>query len=202
MISRFHKAFTLMEVNLAILVMAGCVLSVVTLYSLGFRENKQSMEDVASAAYADAVMGKMVSALSDPNITWADFKSVVNVHREQDDLISTNPRNGWGDYFDANTGEPLSGGVASSLAKRVFSDTLRIASKSGIDSSMPDVPSGSIGSVGLVVRLKVDGEVVLPVIQIGFRASKNAATLMSSPMYYTEVAFQGRPESESEEAGR
>ena len=37
----FHRAFTLMEVNLAILVMAGCVLSVVTLYSLGFRENRQ-----------------------------------------------------------------------------------------------------------------------------------------------------------------
>ena len=43
------KAFTLMEVNLAILVMAGGILSIVGLYSLGFRENKQSGEDVASA---------------------------------------------------------------------------------------------------------------------------------------------------------
>lgn len=58
-----RKAFTLMEVNLAILVMAGGILSVVGLYSLGFRENRQSAEDVAVAAYADAVISPLVRAI-------------------------------------------------------------------------------------------------------------------------------------------
>ena len=49
-----RKAFTLMEVNLAILIMAGGVLSVVSLFALGYRENRQSREDVASAACQSA----------------------------------------------------------------------------------------------------------------------------------------------------
>ena len=50
------KAFTLIEVNLAIMVMAVGVLGIISLYAFGFREERQSREDVASAAYADAVM--------------------------------------------------------------------------------------------------------------------------------------------------
>ena len=63
-----RKAFTLMEVNLAILIMAGGVLSVVSLFAFGYRENRQSREDVASAAYADAVMSPLVMACSATNL--------------------------------------------------------------------------------------------------------------------------------------
>ena len=59
-----RKAFTLMEVNLAILIMAGGVLSVVSLFALGYRENRQSREDVAAAAYADAVLSPLIMACS------------------------------------------------------------------------------------------------------------------------------------------
>ena len=51
-----RKAFTLIEVNLAMLVMAGGILSIVGLYAFGFRENRQSREDVAATALADSVM--------------------------------------------------------------------------------------------------------------------------------------------------
>ena len=54
--SLFKKAFTLIEVNLAIFIMAGGVLAMISLYSLGFRESRQSREDVASSAMADARM--------------------------------------------------------------------------------------------------------------------------------------------------
>ena len=46
------RAFTLMEVNLAIMIMAGGILSILGLYSLGYRENSQSREDVAATAKA------------------------------------------------------------------------------------------------------------------------------------------------------
>ena len=199
----FHKAFTLMEVNLAILVMAGCVLSVVTLYSLGFRENKQSMEDVAAAAYADAVLGKLATALSDPNVDWDDFKQIVNTKNVNGDVTSTNPENGWGDYFDSD-GDALDSGSAISKAQTVFSQTMqkiRSGSTSGIDATMPPVPTKSIGSVGLVVRLKLKGDTPLPVAQISFRASRDARSLMSSPMYFTEVAFQGKHEPKAQNQG-
>ena len=48
-IQTFLPAFTLIEVNLAMLIMAGGILSVVGLYALGFRENRQGREDVAAA---------------------------------------------------------------------------------------------------------------------------------------------------------
>ena len=198
MIRGFRRAFTLMEVNLAILVMAGCVLSVVTLYSLGFRENQQSMEDVAAAAYADAVMGKLATALSDPNVAWEDFKDIVNVRNVGGDFTSTNPENGWGDYFDSD-GDALDGSAAISKAQTVFTETMariRSGSTSGIDTAMPAVPTKSIGAVGLVVRIKTVGGKPMPVAQISFRAARDGRSLMSSPMYYTEVAFQGKNETE------
>ena len=51
----FKRAFTLIEVNLAIFIMAGGVLAMISLYSLGFRESRQSKEDLASATFADMV---------------------------------------------------------------------------------------------------------------------------------------------------
>ena len=84
------KAFTLMEVNLAILIMAGGVLSILGLYSLGYRENRQSREDVASAAYADAVMSPLVMALSATNLKWSTFRNIQSRPSEE----------GWSDYFN------------------------------------------------------------------------------------------------------
>ena len=69
------KAFTLIEVNLAMLIMAGGILSMVSLYSLGFRENRQSREDVEGAALADAFMSPVVAALSATNVPWSAWRS-------------------------------------------------------------------------------------------------------------------------------
>ena len=56
------KGFTLVEVNLAIFIMAVGVLSMCGLYSLGYRENRQSVEDVASAALKYTFSSNVVSA--------------------------------------------------------------------------------------------------------------------------------------------
>ncbi len=169
----FRKAFTLMEVNLAILVMAGGILSIVGLYSLGFRENRQSAEDVASAAYADAVISPLVAALSATNIQWQTFR----------DLQSAPSEAGWASYFNSD------GVVVNNpegTAKGVFSDVMGKLSASGVSASWPSSASGDL-KAGLVVMHDRGSAVV----RIGFRATKQAGLLLAAPLYYTEVRFQG-----------
>ena len=85
------KAFTLIEVNLAMLIMAGGILSIVGLYAFGFRENRQSREDVAATALADSVMSPLVMALSATNATWSSFRRIGNYPSDY----------GWSDYFNS-----------------------------------------------------------------------------------------------------
>ena len=178
MIKAMRKAFTLMEVNLAILIMAGGILSIVGLYSLGFRENRQSAEDVASAAYADAVISPLAMAISATNLKWSVFEK----------LESKPSAEGWRDYFNSD------GIVVSSpesKAQSVFSETmakLKSAAKGELDAptSWPSAASGDL-KAGLVVMHDTGSAVV----RIAFRATKASGQLLSAPLYYTEVRFQG-----------
>ena len=85
------KAFTLIEVNLAMLIMAGGILTVVGLYAFGFRENRQGREDVAAAAFADAVMSPLIMAISATNVTWNSFAN---------EFYFPAGGKGWGEYLD------------------------------------------------------------------------------------------------------
>mgnify|MGYP003571309652 CR=1 FL=1 len=173
------RAFTLMEVNLAILIMAGGILSIVGLYSLGFRENRQSVEDVAAAAYADAVMSPLVMALSSTNLSWQSFKAIENL-----------PERGWWGYV--NDGNGLVEQNPESTAKGVFSDLM--GQLNGLRSEDTTTKSWEWDSsnfgdlkAGLIIRHDADSAVV----GIGFRATKVTGMLLSAPMYYAEVRFQG-----------
>jgi len=170
------KAFTLIEVNLAILVMAGGILSVVVLYSLGFRETRQSREDIASAALADAVMSPMIAALSSSKLTWQQFNS-----------IETIPSKGWGSYVNERNGSVQ----MSQNASTIFSAVMGKIGSSGVSGSYPAGAAGNI-TAGMVVCHEKDSGLV----KIGFRASKRESALLSAPLYYTEVRFQGIQENE------
>ncbi len=178
-----RKAFTLMEVNLAIMIMAGGILSIVSLYSLGYRENRQSREDVAGAAYAEAVIAPLVVAASSTNLPWSVFSKVKNHPADAGNHV------GWATYFD-NDGR-VNG--AQSLASTAFSETMSELRASATSSSLPSsLPTGSSYDKlipGLVIRHK-QGEAV---IHISFRAARAEKELLSMPVYYTEVRFQGNP---------
>ena len=176
--SNLRKAFTLMEVNLAILIMAGGILSIVGLYSLGYRENRQSREDVAGAAFADAVISPIVMAASATNLKWSAFKDIKSYPSE----------NGWADYFNSNglvTQDPT--GTAKSVFGSVM-DELKSAAIGtlDVDTSWPEAASAGLRA-GLVVMHDDDSAV----LRIAFRASRNTGELMALPIYYTEVRFQG-----------
>lgn len=166
-----------MEVTLAILIMAGGVLSVLSLYSLGYRENRQSREDVASAAYADAVISPLVIALSATNLTWESFRKIQC-------LPSVD---GWGDYLD-ESGRPEAN--PEDMAKKdVFEAVLsELKYEGGGDKPKSDWPTAPGGlRAGLVILHDDDSAIV----KIGFRAARNPAELLAMPLYYTEVRFQG-----------
>ena len=177
-----RRAFTLIEVNLAMLIMAGGILSIVGLYAFGFRENRQSREDVAASAYADAVVSPLVMAISATNLKWSVFREKFNYPGDK----------GWGEYFNNEglvTQDPQ--GNAETAFKGVIGK-MESAAVGTFDS--PDFPSTAKPtkpkmSCGLVVMHAKDSAVV----SIGFRAveTDRPGTLLSMPLFYTEVRFQG-----------
>jgi hypothetical protein len=172
------KAFTLMEVNLAMLIMAGGVLSVLGLYSLGYRESSQSCDDVASAAYAEAVVSPLTIALSATNLKWSSFRELGNYPSAE----------GWGAYINQNDGTIIAN--PESEAREVFDSVIgRLQFEGSANLPVSTLPTDAANGLkaGLVVLHERDSAIV----RIGFRATKKPAELLSMPLYYTEVRFQG-----------
>ena len=184
---RMRQAFTLMEVNLAIFIMATGVLGMVSLYSLGFRESRQSEEDVASAGLADEFFAPLVAGLSNTNMKWDDWCRAVGDSGDNDKCNGIVPENGWEAYV-----KTIGGGSSfqvdsscNSTARRVF-DKICSSCKNGTDfkGSFPtQIPAKY--SYGLVAIRRGT------TISLSFRSSRRREALMSQPVYYTEVHFQG-----------
>ena len=189
----FRRAFTLMEVNLAIFIMAVGVLGMVSLYSLSYRESRQSQEDVASAGFADAFLSPLAAGLSATNMTWQNWRSAVpDVDSDVCNGIAPQGGDGmgWAAYVrkldvdnDGNYETFAINGNPNGIADGVYS---RIIGKvpSEFQTAMPSVNGSYV--YALVATRKG------AVISLAFRASRKKASLMSQPVYYTEAHFQGR----------
>lgn len=198
-----RRAFTLMEVNLAIFIMAVGVLGMVSLYSLGFRESRQSEEDVAASGIADAFLAPLVAKLSDTNLTWDAWCNAVPAVSGRDGgkrnaCNGVNPQNGWADYADGirrddnhdgeddynHEGYVIKSGcnsTADGVADRILNANAPGSGYSGLTR-----PSISKYSYGLVATRRGS------TISLAFRASHQRQALLSQPVFYTEVHFQGR----------
>ena len=181
-----RRAFTLIEVNLAMLIMAGGILSIVGLYALGFRENRQSREDVAATAMADSFISPLVAALSATNVLWSSFRDIGN-------YPNSGVERGWGEYFDKKTGivkdDPTD--KARTAFTSAINDALKGASGYRGDTSFPD--NMALTGTGMYPALVILHDEDSAVVRIGFRAVKKTllGQLMSMPLFYTEVRFQG-----------
>lgn len=71
------RGFTLIEVELSLLVLAMGVLAAVGLYPLGFRESAAAKNDIRAVAAAEGTMSRVVAALSDTNLAWNVWKEVA-----------------------------------------------------------------------------------------------------------------------------
>ena len=161
-----RKAFTLIEVNVAILILSAGVLALITLFAFGFRENRQSREDVGSAALADAVLSRIVMAASATNLKWSAFRKLGDYPSAK----------GWSVYYGSN------GRALSSCHEKA---------RSAFDGIMGELASAA--EAGLKAGLVVIHEPDSARLKISFRAGRHAHELLSQPLYYTEVRFQGDP---------
>jgi len=188
---RLKSAFTLVEVNLAIFIMATGVLAMVSLYSLGFRESQQSRDDVAAAGYADAFFAPLVAGLSATNTTWSQWKNLGSNPAGDGSLICDRvaPSQGWGAYVQA-AGSRMSEsfrvlGSCNSTADGVFSELMG-AAKAPYQGSKPSgIPSDYYYALVATRRGAT--------ITLAFRSSRRRDQLMSQPIYYTDIHFQGDP---------
>ena len=198
-IRRARAAFTLMEVNLAIFIMAVGVLAMTALYPLGFRESQQSRDDVRAAVVADEVLGKLTAMLSSRNIEWKDWKAAVADAVERSNTGGVG--NGWLSYFTKHRQDTFVVQDRASVnghARQVFNALTRAASGA---TKAPSWNPDSKYAHGLVVqwgkRVIADGaDRCAPQndysrVSIGFRLSRRAGALMAAPIYYTEIHFQG-----------
>ena len=71
-----REAFSLIEVNMAVFVMAVGILSMVVLYPLGLRESTQGQADLKQSMLADFVLNQAVAIASQTNITWSAWKQI------------------------------------------------------------------------------------------------------------------------------
>ena len=191
----WRTGFTLMEVNLAILVMAVGSLAMISLYSLGFRETRQSEEDVAGTGYADAVFAPLVNVLSATNLTWSTWKQIGEEPSSGSSADSAQicdgllPKDGWSAYVqqvgNAQSGRYRVQSGCRGIANNVFST---IAGKAPSGYSGASMPSLGDYYYALVATRKG------ATISLAFRASRRLDMLMSQPVYYTEVHFQGEGE--------
>ena len=182
------RAFTLVEVNLAIFIMAGGVLAMVSLYSLGFRESQQSRDDVAAAGYADAFFAPLVAGLSSTTNSWNQWTAIDGSGSSESPKIceSVLPADGWSAYVESAGNEKSQNfkvkGGCNGLADRVFQ-----ALMNAVGSTYKGSPAQKPPYYALVATRRGG------TISLGFRSSRRLDQLMSQPIYYTEVRFQGDP---------
>lgn len=85
------RGFSLMEVNMAVFVVAVGVLSMVALYPLGLRESTQGQADLRQSMFADYVINQAVAAASQTNILWSEWTRVPRVQGARVNLQSSVP---------------------------------------------------------------------------------------------------------------
>ena len=200
---RHRRGFTLMEVNLAVFIMAVAVLGMVALYPLGFRESQLSRDDVMEAVTADGILNPLVAALSScaSNMTWSAWREIVG---NGNDAIY--PVNGWSDYCNGNNYTPKTKSAINSQARAVIQ---RIGSAYRGDGNPASDAQAVLNNSGLACALVLSyGEVptfgtrtgangyYLPDharIVLTLRIARRATQLFEQPAFYTEVHYQGDP---------
>ena len=214
--SRQTRGFTLMEVNLAIFIMAVAVLGMVALYPLGFRENQHSRDDIMAAAVADGILNPIVAALSATNITWGAWMDMLDEVKSTREYVCVLPTDGWKGYCDA-TFNPKAKGTINSTTRSIISKICRpyeLARQKSGNSKMGNpandaqkalddskmccalmVTTGRTGTCRNVGNMmgQEAGEPDYSRLILCLRVTRQPQLLFEQPVFYTEVHYQGDP---------
>ena len=190
------RGFTLMEVNLAIFIMAVGLLAMVALYPLAYRENQQSKDDVKAAAAADCILNTLTAALSSRYITWNDWKDGVEAAKGRTGTGGKYEKRWlsycrWEGSSRDGTFAPKKRGEINGKAKNVFDDLAGINRK-----KTPPWPFKNDDLAYAIVAQwgkmpGTDGLDDYSRVTIGVRVARRSGELLSQPIFYTEIHFQG-----------
>ena len=198
-----RRGFTLMEVNLAVFVMAMGILAMVGLYPLGFRESQQSRDDVAAAILADTVFSAATAALSATNCAWSDWKNVIHASSGFSGDNCIVPANGWEAYTRGRGQDfmPKGKGSLKSTANSAIQQLLNGIYKNGSGNPATDAQRAfsALDELGYAFvatpgRRKNEQGVEgwdFSRICLSFRSTRRPMQLFAQPIFYTEVHFQG-----------
>jgi len=158
-----RSGFSLMEVNMAVFVVAIGVLSMVVLYPLGLRESTQGQADLKQSMFADDVLNRAVAAASQTNITWTEWR--------------TTPR-------ASGTSINLNNSVPGFINKEVNSlpEYSQLTRDTHYKIACCLVPGASDKVMGIMVQ-STDL----------FKTISTYSQFTNNPIYYAEVMFQGDP---------
>ncbi len=189
--SHISLGFTLMEVNLAIFIMAVGLLAMVALYPLAYRESRQAKDDVKAAAAADCILNTLTAALSSRNIKWQDWENGIK---------SAIKSEGWLVYCDRtkDTYTPKKRSGINGEAKRVF-DALAGINRDHkpswpVDSELTCAIVAKWGQMPVYTgdpKVGQHMEMDHSRVAICVRTTRRPGELMSQPIFYTEIHFQG-----------
>ena len=85
---KLKAGFSLMEVNMAIFVMAVGILGTVALFPLGLRESTQGQADITQAMFSDYLLNQAVAAASLTNFPWTVWENLPNVAQKENSGIT------------------------------------------------------------------------------------------------------------------
>jgi len=183
------KGFTLLEVNLAVFIMATGVLGMCALYSLGFRESRQSVEDVAAAAFADAYLGPLIQGLSATNLTWSAWKKLGDPPSSTESgFDGLWPAGGWLDYMNVSNSKDGTFGVQNGSRAKADGVFKKIIEQVPSEYKGADPGISSDYPYGLVLTRRG------AVIQLAFRVARRQGELLTQLPIVSEVHFQGDPD--------
>lgn len=163
---RLRNGFSLIEVNMAVFVMAVGVLSMAVLYPLGLRESTQGQADLKQSMFADYVLNQVVALASQTNITWKSWGTIPaadnfpDVGDGQDQYLPP-LQNDKGNVFSELT-------IPSEMDKRYKVAACR-------------VPGASDKIMGVMVQSSE------------LETVSSYSQFSNNPVYYAEVMFQGYP---------
>ena len=192
--------FTLMEVNLAVFIMAVAVLGMVALYPLGFRESQQSRDDVVEAVLAEGILNPIVATLSSTNLTWSAWQGFLGSG-------TLFPNNGWMAYCGNENsltpksrseingvteqvlGKLPSGSFSSAAdARKILARCNNLGIACALVASYGESPTYGNGAGANGFSITDRTRIVLTL-----RLARRAGQLFGQPAFYTEVHFQGDP---------
>ena len=184
------NGFSLLEVNMAIFVMATGVLAIAALYPMGLRESIQSQSDFKQVMFADYVLNIAMAAACNPDVNWSEWKAWADQRNmagkgEEGQLPGMNQHQSVPNFIWTQ------GGLEQGI--RRYSDYQNAGERSSphIEDETYAVycvlvPGFSDQIMGIMVR-SLDGDTS------HMSREERKRRLEAQPLYYAEARFQGKP---------